>query len=233
MKEYAMLLDTTFCTGCNSCTYRCIQEFRTHDPASRGLFRGLVTINDGGLYHKRCMHCLDPECVKNCPVEAMTKSEYGPVLYDAKKCIGCKTCTEACPFGIPQFDSATEKILKCSLCAHRIGEGKQPVCAEVCPTGALQFGEYTAMVEKAKALVLNNRMNAYGLDEAGGTRLLIVSKESPAAAGYPKVAAKPAKTGRTKGGEAIAVPAFAALALGGLKKFSDRRARIEREENEE
>ena len=53
MKESAILLDTTYCTGCNSCAYRCIQEFRYHDKAAKGLFRTFVQINDDGLYQKR------------------------------------------------------------------------------------------------------------------------------------------------------------------------------------
>ncbi|PKN64981.1 MAG: hypothetical protein CVU57_12715 [Deltaproteobacteria bacterium HGW-Deltaproteobacteria-15] len=228
MKEYGILLDTTFCTGCNSCTYRCIQEFRYHDQASRGLFRTFVQINDGGLYHKRCMHCADPECVNNCPVEALKKSEYGPVLYDAKVCVGCKTCVEVCPFGAPQFDEVTEKIVKCSLCAHRLGEGKQPACVEVCPTGAMEFGEYSVIAEKARVLSSRNGLNTYGLEE--GTHLIVLSKESPISAGFPKPVKKAAKGSHVAPDRSIAVPGIAALALGGFMKFSNRMERIKMEE---
>jgi len=233
MKKYAILLDSTYCTGCNTCAYRCVQEFRYHDQAAKGLFRTFVSTNDGGLYHKRCMHCVDPECVKNCPVEALTKSEYGPVLYNAKTCIGCKTCVEVCPFGIPQFDEASQKILKCSLCAHRIGDGKPPACVEVCPTGALQFGEYTAMVQKAKFLAQKHQLHLYGLQEAGGTHVLVVAKEPPVAAGYPKVPKKPAKGTRVSDGEGMALPILAGLAIGSFKKWSDRKALVKAEEKGE
>jgi Fe-S-cluster-containing dehydrogenase component len=162
MKEYAILLDNTFCTGCNTCGYRCIQEFRYHDQAAKGLFRTFVQINDEGLYQKRCMHCLDPQCVKNCPVKALTKSDYGPVLYSAQTCIGCRTCTKVCPFQVPQFDEAAKKIVKCSLCAQRLGDGKQPACVEVCPTGALQFGEYKAMKSQAVKLAKEKKLALYG-----------------------------------------------------------------------
>ena len=77
MKEYAILLDNTFCTGCNTCSYRCIQEYRYHDQASKGLFRTFVKINDEGLYQKRCMHCQEPTCVANCPVKALTSQVMG------------------------------------------------------------------------------------------------------------------------------------------------------------
>jgi len=231
MKEYAILLDSTFCTGCNSCAYRCIQEFRYHDQASKGLFRTFVTINDGGLYQKRCMHCLDPQCVKNCPVKALTKSDYGPVLYDAKTCIGCQTCVRVCPFHIPQFDADLKKIVKCSFCAQRLGGGKQPACVEVCPTGALQFGEYKAMKALALKLAREKKLKLYGSEENGGTHLFVLTKEDPVAAGYPKVAKRMLKGGKASLDGDLGVPAMAALAVTGLKKFSERRARVEAEEN--
>ena len=179
MKKYAILLDDTFCTGCNSCAYRCIQEFRYHDQASKGLFRTFVQINDDGLYQKRCMHCLEPDCVENCPVKALTKSEYGPVLYNAQKCIGCQTCVRVCKFHVPQFDADTKKIVKCSMCAHRISEDKKPACAEVCPTGALQFGEYEAMKKLAAKLAKEKKLKLYGYEENGGTHLFVLAKEDP------------------------------------------------------
>lgn len=230
MKENAILLDSTFCTGCNSCAYRCIQEFRYHDQAAKGLFRTFVQMNDGGLYHKRCMHCLDPQCVKNCPVKALTKSEHGPVLYDKEKCIGCGMCAKSCPFQVPQIDTEARKMVKCSMCAHRTGEGKEPACVEVCPTGALQFGDYQEIRAKAVALAKKNKLKLYGYDEGGGTHLFILVKTAPAAAGYPKVAKKPVRTSGLGLGDIAAVPAIAALAVNGLKKFSERRAKVEAEE---
>ncbi len=233
MKEYAILLDNTFCTGCNTCSYRCVQEFRYHDQAAKGLFRTFVTINDEGLYHKRCMHCLDPQCVKNCPVKALTKSDYGPVLYSRETCIGCQMCTKVCPFHIPQFDEATKKIVKCSLCAHRVGDGKQPACVEVCPTGALQFGEYQAIKDQALKLAKTKKLNLYGYEENGGTHLFVLAKENFAAAGYPKVAKRKINVGGVNLGDGLTVPAMAAaMAATGFKKLADRKDRIAKEEKE-
>jgi len=232
MNKYAILLDNSYCTGCNSCAYRCIQEFRYHGQASKGLFRTFVQINDEGMYQKRCMHCQTPDCVANCPVKALTKSEYGPVLYDAKTCIGCKTCVRVCPFHVPQFDEETKKIVKCSMCAHKTAEGKRPSCVEICPTGALEFGEYNAIVAKAKAAAAKGKMKIYGLKENGGTSLFVVAKSDPVLAGYPKVGAKAAK-GRASLGDLITAPAVVALAVGGFKKFAERKDRIKAEEEAE
>jgi len=228
MKEYAILLDNTFCTGCNSCTYRCIQEFHYHDQAAKGIFRTFVQINDDGLYHKRCMHCLDADCVANCPVKALTKSEYGPVLYNAQTCIGCQTCVRVCPFHVPQFDEASKKIFKCSMCAHKTSQGKVPSCVEVCPTGALQFGEYQKILAKAKAMAAKDKLMIYGMQENGGTHLFVLAKTDPVVFGYPKVPAKVKKSASL--GDALALPAIAAVAFGGFTKFNERKARVKAEE---
>jgi formate dehydrogenase iron-sulfur subunit len=224
MKEYAILIDSTYCTACNTCSYRCIQEFRYHSQAAKGLFRTFVAANDDGTYHKRCMHCLEPECVKQCPVNALTKTEYGPVLYSIQTCIGCQTCVKVCPFSIPQFDEATKKIVKCSLCAHRVGDGKQPACVEACPTGALQFGEYKAIMTRAKDLAAKGKLTVYGMQEAGGTHLFVIAKGDPVKAGYPAVAKMAMKTSSSLDG--LKVPVMAGIVLGGLKKLSDRKESI-------
>jgi Fe-S-cluster-containing dehydrogenase component len=226
MKQYAILLDTTYCTGCNTCAYRCIQEFRYHGQAAKGLFRTFVTTNDDGLYHKRCMHCIKAECVKNCPVNALTKSEYGPVLYSIDTCIGCKTCVKVCPFQVPLFDEATKKIVKCSLCAHRVGKGTQPSCVEACPTGALQFGENKAIMAMAQDLSKKRRLALYGLKEAGGTTLLVLFDGNPVKAGYPSVAKSAGKAKEVSFDQELPLPAVAVAAVVGLKKLADRKARI-------
>lgn len=185
MKEYAILLDTTYCTGCNTCAYKCIQEFRDQDRAARGLFRAFVRMNDDGMYQQRCMHCKDPQCVKVCSTGALTKSLYGPVLYDAAKCAGDRKCVAACPFHAIQFDESAARIVKCSMCAHRVDQNKEPACIEACPSGALQFGEYGKLAEIAKATAAKSMLNIYGLKENGGTNMIILLKEKPGQVGYP------------------------------------------------
>jgi Fe-S-cluster-containing dehydrogenase component len=99
------------------------------------------------------MHCGDPSCVSACPVSAMTKDPLtGVVGYNADKCIGCRYCVAACPFGIPkyQYDSPTGRIGKCELCRHRHKDGHYSACAEVCPTGATLFGRTEDLLAEAK-----------------------------------------------------------------------------------
>lgn len=229
MKEYAILLDSTYCTGCNTCTYKCIQENRLHAPAAKGLTRTMVQIGDGGLYHHRCMHCKEPVCVADCPEGALMKSASGAVLYDAKACVGCGTCVDACPFGIPQLDPITQKVIRCSLCAHRLKENRPPACVEACPTEALVFGEYPKIVALAQKRASEGKLTLYGLKENGGGHFLVLLKGDPKAAGYPRVAQRSSKIPNLAFRE-IPFAGIAALALGGLKTFSDRRTKIEKEE---
>ena len=92
-----------------------------------------------------CMHCVDPQCAKTCPVKAITKREEdGIVAVDRDKCIGCKTCLKSCPFGAPQF-GADGKMQKCDLCLSQTDLSKEsPPCAETCPTKALAVSKMDA-----------------------------------------------------------------------------------------
>lgn len=110
----------------------------------------------------QCMHCENPACEKVCPVGATYRDpETGIVHQDTDRCIGCRTCVAACPYtGVRSFlweepsyliDKTTggakitkhqkHTVEKCTLCAHRTTEGKQPACVEVCPARARIFGD--------------------------------------------------------------------------------------------
>lgn len=229
MADYAILIDTRFCTGCNTCFYKCVQENRLHEVGARGFARTTVYIKDEGLYHHRCMHCVEPSCAAACPSEALHKTAEGLVLYDAAVCIGCKSCVVACPFNIPQWDEVKKEIVKCTMCAHRIltkeGGQPQPACVEACPTGALTFGAYQEIVAAARRMVEEGKLHLYGLEENGGTSLIVLTKEQPVAVGYPDV---PKGAGKGRGVKSVVGAAVvAALVYAGIKKYSERRAQLE------
>lgn len=237
MKQYAILLDSRFCTGCNTCFYKCVQENRLHDVAANGNTRTLVYIKDDGVYQQRCMHCVEPTCVANCPKKALTKTEYGPVLWDPNVCIRCSTCVKTCPFHIPMFDKQHNDIVKCSMCAHRNFDqdnDAKPACVQVCPTSALEFGEREQIIAKAKELAKENDLNIYGLEENGGTSLIILNKADPYSLGYPKVEKTSSGTSPAAiGGTVVGLSALAAAAYAGLKKYSERRNDIENIEKDQ
>jgi Fe-S-cluster-containing dehydrogenase component len=232
MKEYAILLDSTYCTGCNTCGYKCIQEFRYHEQAARGHFPTFVQINDEGLYDNRCMHCKDPQCVEACPDGALSKSAYGAVLYDAAKCAkserckDVKRCVAACPFHAVQYDEKSKAIVKCDFCAHRVSAGNAPVCIDACPNSALQFGEYEVMATEAKKRAAEAKLKIYGLKENGGTHVIVLTKNDPIAVGYPKIKERHTKTNASLG-EVSPFLLAAGVVYTGLKKFSERKADVE------
>jgi formate dehydrogenase iron-sulfur subunit len=181
---FGLLFDSTRCVGCGACTAACKEQNHLPLPIEdrTTAYTWTVVEQAGGAFVRRlCMHCLDPTCVSVCPVGALQKTAEGPVVYDAKRCIGCRYCIMACPFGVPkyQWDSALPVVGKCILCADRVRAGQPTACASVCPTGATRFGSRDDLVREAR-----HRIEAgpdryldhiYGLDEAGGTSVLMLA----------------------------------------------------------
>lgn len=105
-----------------------------------------------------CNHCNDPPCVKVCPTKATWRREDGIVMMDYHRCIGCRYCMAACPYGSRSFNwreprpkikeinldfpTRTKGVVeKCSFCQERLAEGLQPACVEACKEKALVFGD--------------------------------------------------------------------------------------------
>jgi formate dehydrogenase iron-sulfur subunit len=154
-----------------------------------------VVEEDGELHRvfvkRQCMHCVDPACVSACPVGALQKTDEGPVVYDCTRCIGCRYCMVACPFGVPKFEwgEPLPKIQKCTFCADRQAEGLEPACSAACPTGALTFGDRDALIAEAEARIEANPdlyvPHVYGRDEVGGTSWLYLSPVPFEELGFP------------------------------------------------
>jgi len=100
-------------------------------------------------FPRSCLHCANAACVTVCPTGASYKrAEDGIVLVDYDKCIGCKLCSWACPYGAREYDQQQGVMKKCTLCVDRIynetlaEEDRQPACVLACPTGARLFGDF-------------------------------------------------------------------------------------------
>ncbi len=100
-------------------------------------------------FPRSCLHCENAACVTVCPTGASYKRpEDGIVLVDYDKCIGCKLCSWACPYGAREYDQQQGVMKKCTLCVDRIynetlaEEDRQPACVLACPTGARLFGDF-------------------------------------------------------------------------------------------
>ncbi len=179
-----LLIDTTRCIGCGACSAACKEQNGLPLPIeSRTTAYTWTVVEDvGGIRVRRlCMHCLEPTCVSVCPVGALTKTPGGPVVYDSQRCIGCRYCVMACPFGVPkyQWDSPVPIVGKCILCAERVAVGEATACASVCPIGATLFGERETLLGEAHARIAGERDtyvdHVYGEHEAGGTSVLLLA----------------------------------------------------------
>jgi anaerobic dimethyl sulfoxide reductase subunit B (iron-sulfur subunit) len=99
-----------------------------------------------------CNHCEDPICVEICPTRALTKRDDGVVLLDSERCVGCRYCSWACPYGAPQYDDQAGHMTKCSFCVEDLDAGRPPVCVAACPLRALDFGDRAELEEKYGAV---------------------------------------------------------------------------------
>ncbi|MFZ0479877.1 MAG: 4Fe-4S dicluster domain-containing protein [Terriglobales bacterium] len=105
-----------------------------------------------------CNHCADPPCTGVCPVDATWRRDNGVVTIDFHRCIGCRYCMAACPYGArsfnwqdprpaiatinPDFPTRTKGVVeKCNFCEERLAKGQGPACVESCEEKALVFGD--------------------------------------------------------------------------------------------
>jgi Fe-S-cluster-containing dehydrogenase component len=155
MSGAGFLLDLHRCVGCGACVLACrIENGRVEAPA----WRRVVPLNlrrqpAGPTYFLSvaCHHCEDPACLRGCPSGAYEKRPDGIVVHHDDRCLGCRYCEMACPFGAPHYDADRGVMSKCHLCAPRIDEGRLPACVAACPTEALRFRPAEAVGEQAAA----------------------------------------------------------------------------------
>lgn len=182
-KKYGMVVDVGACIGCRKCVYACKEENNVPDTPDQMTWIDVFELDQShpvteihsvppeesntdysdapraGKWYlsKNCFHCENPPCVKVCPVGATYKREDGIVEMDYDRCVGCRYCMTACPYGARTFNWVepdppetpnpavplrTKGVVeKCTFCSHKIRDGELPTCVEVCPVGARHFGD--------------------------------------------------------------------------------------------
>ena len=146
MTQLALVIDLNVCVGCHACVTSCkewntsgsagpLSDFNPYDKDPTGAFFNRVQSFEVGEFPntqtvhfpKSCLHCEDPPCVPVCPTGASYKrAEDGIVLVDYDKCIGCKYCAWACPYGVRELDEERQVMTKCTLCVDRITDEALP-----------------------------------------------------------------------------------------------------------
>lgn len=152
------------CLNCQACVEACRKFNKTLE--SRPARRHITKYEKDGealFVSTSCMHCEEPACASVCPAGAIKKAEDGVVYVDKDRCIGCKYCYQACPFGVPTYSSAAmDKCDCCTLGGTR--PGNAPRCAEACKFGALHFGtvdELLAQCPDAKVVEASTKPSFY------------------------------------------------------------------------
>ncbi|MBI4269724.1 MAG: polysulfide reductase NrfD [Candidatus Rokubacteria bacterium] len=143
--RYGFVIDQHRCIGCHACTVACKEEHRV----PLGVFRTWVKYVERGTFPHtrryfsvlRCNHCDAAPCVTICPTVALYRRPDGIVDFDGDRCIGCKSCMQACPYDALYIDPETRTAAKCNYCAHRVEVGLEPACVIVCPEQAIVAGD--------------------------------------------------------------------------------------------
>lgn len=141
----AFIVDLNRCTGCHACETAC--QIANAVPGDLR-WRRVRTFNELHVHGVEvvhlslaCNHCAAAPCMDACPARAVYRDEAtGAVLIDQDKCIGCRYCAWACPYGAPRYDRSRSVMAKCDLCVERRRAGREPACVTACPTGALDWG---------------------------------------------------------------------------------------------
>lgn len=179
-KKLGLVIDLDICVGCHACAVNCkewnsgghaapLTDKNPYGAEPIGVwFNRIHTFEVSGgeepsrtvHFPKSCLHCEDAACVTVCPTGASFKREEdGIVLVNESKCIGCKLCSWACPYGAREYDADEGVMKKCTLCIDRIYNEKMdevdrvPACVSTCPVSARHFGDLGDPNSKVSKLV--------------------------------------------------------------------------------
>ncbi len=139
-------------------------------------------------FPRRCMHCVNPPCVKLCPWGSAEQLENGISRIDPDLCLGGSKCKNVCPWDIPQRQTGVGLYLdllpslagngvmyKCDRCYERVAKGENPACIDACPENVQTIGPRREIIAKAHALAQEIGGYVYGETENGGTNTIYVS----------------------------------------------------------
>ncbi len=181
-KRWAMVVNLNACLekdGCKDCISACHRVHNVPDFGNpKDEINWIWTVPYEGAFPEQghdfmtegwkgkptlvlCNHCDNPPCVNVCPTKATWKRDDGIVMMDYHRCIGCRYCMAACPYGSrsfnwrdprpfiseinPDFPTRTRGVVeKCNFCEERLAKGLLPACVEACREKALAFGDLEA-----------------------------------------------------------------------------------------
>jgi Fe-S-cluster-containing dehydrogenase component/formate-dependent nitrite reductase membrane component NrfD len=182
--RYGFVIDQRKCIGCHACTVACKEE----NQVPLGVFRTWVKYVERGTFPHtrryfavlRCNHCDNAPCVTICPTVALYRRPDGIVDLDGARCIGCKSCMQACPYDALHIDPATSTAAKCHYCAHRIEVGLEPACVVVCPEQAIVAGDLDDPASPLARLVATEQVQVRKAEQGTQPKVYYVGADTSA-----------------------------------------------------
>ncbi len=147
MSHYCIVVNLDRCTGCFGCEIACKME---NNVALGQRWSKVFTVGPVGDYPNMtryalptmCQQCENAPCVNVCPTGASYRdASSNIVLVDKEKCIGCKYCMMACPYGVRSWNTSERCVEKCTLCGQLTSTGQLPACVKSCAAGARFYGD--------------------------------------------------------------------------------------------
>jgi Fe-S-cluster-containing dehydrogenase component len=138
-EDLRLFVDLDVCsTGqCEKCEIQCSYYFHTQLPGNNGI----ISVAELATYALVCRRCEEPHCVNACPKDALEQQkDKGKLLVRHNmRCVSCRSCSHACPYGTIYPENVPYLIHNCDFCLDRRGHENEPLCTKTCPYGALSL----------------------------------------------------------------------------------------------
>ena len=129
-----LIIDLNACDRCDRCGVNCKYFYRT-----RAQEHGVFTLRERATYELVCRRCEEPSCIAACPFDALEREASGVLRRHNLRCVSCKLCVHACPFGTIYPDMVSFYVTPCDHCLQQRDEA--PPCAVTCGRGAIEYRE--------------------------------------------------------------------------------------------
>ena len=127
-----IVLDLTKCEGCQECTVDCGYFYRSSETD-----RGIQTLKERATFKVVCRRCEHASCVASCPYDALERQDDGLIKRFSLRCVSCKLCTQACPFGTIYPEMVGFYVAPCDYCIDRGTD--PPPCVSGCVKNAIAY----------------------------------------------------------------------------------------------